>query len=131
MNDRHDHDSRLIADALNEDWDKGAPAQFARAAAAHARRHQRTRHAVLASTACAAALAAALMIVSSPSRAPVLSAPVASHQAKPARGYEIISDAQLLAELRDRSLVMVKQVNGRNDFILVGYTDDESVSALR
>ena len=131
MNDPRDHDSRLIADAFNDDWEKGATAQFARAAAAHARIRRRTKQAVLASTASAGVVVAAFMIVSSPSRPPVSSAPVGSHQAKVAHGYEIISDAQLLAELRDRSVVMVRQGNGRNDFVLVGQDPDESVSALR
>ena len=131
MNDPRDHDSRLIADALNDDWDKGAPAQFARAAAAHARKRRRTKQAVLASTASAGVVVAAFVMLTSPSRTPAISTPVASHQAKAVRGYEIISDAQLLAELRDRSVVMVRQGNGRNDFVLVGQDPDESVSALR
>jgi hypothetical protein len=129
MNDRPDHDSRLIADSVHGNWNEGPPAEFARTAAAHARRHRRTRRTVLASTAAAATLAVAFVLFPTRPR-PVPALPVTTPQANIARGYEVISDAQLLAELRDRSVVMVRHRNGRSDFVLVGDKPDAPVSAL-
>ena len=119
MNDsRNDHD-RLLLDIFHDDWDKGAAAQLPRMAAAHARQRRRTKHVLTAATACAALLG--LSVVAFNSR--MQSTPVAAAslpQPKMAQAYEIISDAELLAVLRDRSVVMIKQPDGTNEFALVG-----------
>ena len=48
--------------------------------------------------------------------------PVAQSSAAPTMtpGYEIASDAELLAALSDRTVVMVKRRDGTNEFVLIG-----------
>jgi hypothetical protein len=53
MNKPTRKDERLVAEAFHENWDSGVPAQFARAAAAHARGRRRARHAAVVAAAAA------------------------------------------------------------------------------
>ena len=62
----------------------------------------------------------AAAVVTLPRLRPTIAASSSRQQPTPPRGYEIISDAELLAEIRDRSRIVVKQRNGTNDFVLVG-----------
>lgn len=119
MNDPHRDEARLIADVFHDDWDGGAPAQFARAAAAHARKRTRARRALIAGAASAAVLAAAVVafVPRTPPPAPIAQS---SPQPKIPRGYDIASDAELLAALSDRPVVMVKRRDGTNEFLLIG-----------
>src|SRR5687768_4640782 len=119
MNDSHRDEARLIADIFHDDWDEGAPAQFARAAAAHARQHKRKRRALVAGGASVAVLAvAAVAFFPRPHpTAPVTHSP---REPKITRGYEIASDAELFAALSDRTVVMVKRRDGTNEFVLIG-----------
>ena len=119
MNDSRNHEDRLIADVFHDDWDKGAAAQFARVAATTARKRRTRRQTVIASTTSAAMLAAAV-IAFYPRTRPAQPLPASKHQPNPARNYEIISDAELLATMRDRSVVMVTRSNGSGEFVLVG-----------
>lgn len=133
MTDRPDQRARLLAETFHEDWAAGPAAAFARAAAGRARARRRLR--TTASAAGVAALLAVFAFVLNPSRAPApLAAPrVAANRAEPAppasvkhpepastaRGYEIISDEQLLAQLRDRPLLVVQRPNGSRQITLL------------
>lgn len=117
MNNTPRREDRLIADTFHDDWNDGPAAAFARAAAAKARR-RRTRRRIGAGA--AGAIAVALLIglgVSEPPAARSSAAPLAQTQP---RGYEVISDAELLTALRDRSVVMVRQPGGTREFVLGG-----------
>src|SRR5687768_14739777 len=101
MNSRDRKDDRLLADTFHENWESGVPAQFARAAAAHARNRRRRRHALGSITAIAAVVVFVFHDKSQPSP-PLAPAPSTAANVAATRGYEIISDAELLAQLRDR-----------------------------
>jgi hypothetical protein len=122
MNDRRpDRDADLLAGAFHDDWTGGPMAEFARRAAAHARRRRARRQLLVAASAAAAmAVASFLAAHRQASRTPTFARdPVA---AKPA--YEIISDEQLVATLKDRSLLIVKKPDGTNQITLLGSPDD-------
>ena len=116
MSNRRDRQDRLLAETLGGEWNEGAPARLAQCAAAHARRSHRNRR-VLAACAGATVLVLAGLTTFRPATTPA-PRPV---EAKPsARGYEIISDAELLSTLRDRPVAVVKRTDGSSDFLLVG-----------
>ena len=119
MNDSRPDEARLIADLFHDDWNEGAPAQFARTAAAHARKRTHARRALVAGAASAAVLALAVVALFPRPRpaAPVAQSP---REPKITPGYEIASDAELLATLSDRAVVMVKRRDGTNEFVLIG-----------
>lgn len=125
MNKPTDKDARLLAETLHDDWAEGAPAGFARAAAAHARRRRRVRH-TLGGTAVAA-IGAMLALTwwpeSEPDSARVAVAalsPPSPQASIPPRGYEIISDEELLAQFKDRPLLLVQGTNGSRDLTFLG-----------
>lgn len=89
---------RLLTDLL----DDGDGATFARAAAAHARRRRAVRHASLGLA--AVALMAAVVFVYRPEAAP-------AQAATRAPAYEIISDQELLAQLKDERVMVLKDQN--------------------
>ncbi|HVS52072.1 MAG TPA: hypothetical protein VHD62_06920 [Opitutaceae bacterium] len=115
MNNRHDRETRLLAEIFHGDWTEGQTADFARAAAAHARRARAMRSLAVGGAGIVAAAAIALMLFSATST-PRTSVPSSAPAAK---GYKIISDDQLLAELRDRPLLVVKKKNGAREFVLL------------
>jgi hypothetical protein len=116
MNDRNDKDAKLLAGAFHDDWADGPAAAFARAAAASARR-RRAAHRTLRGATVAAALGAVAFVAL---RQPPAPAPLRTVTSPPvARSYEIISDDELLAQLRDRPLLMVKKENGEKEFVLL------------
>ena len=119
MNDPHRDEARLIADIFHDDWDGGAPAQLARVAAAQARKRTRARRALVAGAASAAVLALAV-VAFFPRQRPAAPVAPSPHAPKSTRGYEIASDAELLAALSDRAVVMVKRRDGTNEFVLIG-----------
>ena len=119
---------RLLADTYHEDWTSGP----ASALAAHAARTVRRRRALrrLASSAAAIALFAsgAWWFSFAPERlapssariaGPTLSIPSA-HLQSSARGYEIISDAELMSYLRDQSVIVFPDADGRTQVVLLG-----------
>jgi hypothetical protein len=112
MNSRRDRETRLLAGVFHGEWTQGAPATFAHAAAALARRRCRLRVLALGSAGLAVATALALALFSAHANR----APLAPRTAK---GYAIISDDQLLSELRDRPLLVVKKENGTREFVLL------------
>lgn len=106
---------KLLAETFHEDWAEGAAANFARQAAASARRRRRFRGTLVVSG-MAAGIAAAVMISVHSHRvlkveqvSPKISAPA----------YEIISDEQLIAELRDRPLLVLPEENGAKKIVLL------------
>jgi hypothetical protein len=116
---------RLLADTYHEDWTT-SPAS---ALAAHAARTVRRRRALrrLASAVAAITLFAsgAWWFSFSPERrapSPVRlvgsspSIPLA-HPESPARGYEIISDAELMSCLRDQSVIVFPDADGRTQVV--------------
>lgn len=113
MDKRDPRSARLIAEALHDDWAEGRPAEFARRAAAHARSRRRVRQ--LAATGTALALIAITVTVwRSASSTPATQTPRVIAISS-SRGYEIISDAELLAQVRDLPLVAVARPDGRRE----------------
>lgn len=119
MNKSTRKDERLLAETFHENWESGAPAQFARAAAAHARRRRRTRQ-VLASAGIVTALALAIFVARERARPPAVAfaAPAAGTSAAQ-RGYEIISDDELLAQLHDLPVLAVQKANGTREVVVL------------
>jgi hypothetical protein len=120
MNKPTRKDERLLAETFHENWESGATAQFARAAAAHARNRRRARHATatlagLAVLACGLFVArdrfAPRVVIAQAQRSPVA--------ATPTRGYEVISDDELLAQLRDRPVLAVQKPNGTREIVVL------------
>ena len=95
--------ARLIAEALGE----GDGERFARAAAAHVRRRRAMQQ---AGGAAGLALAAAMVFLVS--RQPHAEPRLASTTATPAPAVEIISDQELLAQLKDQPVLLVKDQTG-------------------
>lgn len=115
MNKRSDQREKLLAETFHGEWEEGPSAGFARAAAAHARRQRALRRTLAASGIAAAAVTTAMLLAP---RHP----PAASHEtsvAKIAPAYEIISDDELLATVKDQPLLVVRGENGRREFVLL------------
>ena len=114
MTDRAEQRQALLTSILDEDWAQGRASGFARRAARYARRRQRARAALAGAT--LVALVAASFFVSREGRGTGGSS--ATRENAP-RGYEIISDDQLLAELHDRPLLVMQSANGAREFVLL------------
>jgi hypothetical protein len=119
MTNRPDNRTRLLAETLEGEWTAGPAATMARRAAAHARRRRTIRRASVVLT--SGALIATLLMVSRRAPAPVapLPARVAMAPAVAPLGYEIISDEELLATLRDRPLLVLPQENGAKKIVVL------------
>lgn len=123
MNRRPDRKTELLAETFHPDWEHGPAAEFARRAASVARRRRIVRHRLLAGGSLA--LLAAVFFVSqeklkSPATGAGKAAPrVAQAPETPARAYEVISDDELLAELRDRPVLVVKTPAGTRNIIVL------------
>jgi hypothetical protein len=119
MNRNRDRDTRLLAEAFHAEWATGPAAAFARTAAAAARRRRALRH-TFGATAAAIAIGAFTFLAT---RHPTVQ-PSAEKSAALKRGYEIISDDELLAQLRDRPLLVVTKENGEKEFVLLDFPDE-------
>ena len=118
MNDYRDRHTKLLAEAFHDDWSHGAPARFALTAAAHARRRRRLQAVAATLAACSIiAMVALLMVRHRPALPPPVARIIAAKPASPA--YEIISDEELISQLRDRPLLVLKTQNGGNHFVLL------------
>src|SRR5438132_1576136 len=115
MSETHDREAKLIAETFHADWSSGRPAEFARAAAAHARRRHVVRRTVATAAACAAIALVGIVTTlrKTPASAPAPRPPSFAS----VHGYEIISDAELLSQLHDRPLLVVKNENGAREFV--------------
>ncbi|MDO8542722.1 MAG: hypothetical protein Q7S40_19955 [Opitutaceae bacterium] len=116
MNRKPERDAKLLAELFHDNWSAGPAADYARAAAAIARRRRQLRR-TLAAGASAAAVAALWMAVSSPRQAIPTQLPAAPQPVT--RGYEIISDEELLGQLRDRPVLVVRKPNGTREITLL------------
>lgn len=92
---------KLIADTL------GNGEQAALAAAAHARRHRATKHAGLV-----AGLVAAVVVILFVARQPIAQPSIAVTQSTAKPVFEIISDQELLAQLKDQPILVLKDRTG-------------------
>ncbi len=120
MNSRPDNRTRLLAETLEGDWATGPAAAMARRAAAHARRRRAAKHAGLALVATAAV--ATIIFFGTRARLPDVarSAPEVAVVSPAAHaGYEIISDDELIATLRDRPLLVLPQENGSKKIVVL------------
>jgi len=116
---------RLLVDTYHEDWTSGP----ARALAAHAARTVRRRRALrrLASSVAAITLFAsgAWWFSFAPERLAPSSTRIAgpahsipsAHLKSSARGYEIISDAELMSYLLDQSVIVFPDADGRTQVV--------------
>lgn len=114
MNNRRDRDAKLIAEAFHDDWERGRASEFARQAAAHARRRRRTRQVLAGTAACAAATMLGWLALREPPRPAVRPENISA-----TKGYEIISDEELLAQVSDRTLLVVKKPDGAREFVVM------------
>jgi hypothetical protein len=115
MNDHRDpRGAKLLAGAFHDDWAGGPTAEFARAAAAHARRRRTVRR-TLATAGATAVLAVAGFVALQRAPVPALPAPPV---AKPP-AYEVISDTQLLAALKDSPVLLVKKPDGTREITML------------
>jgi hypothetical protein len=122
MNDPSDPKARLLAETFHGDWSEGVPASFARAAARVARRRASARHALGASLVAVLMLAAAFAFFrrsASPARPEVQAMAAAAQAGAPASGYEILSDDELLAQVRDRPLLAVRRADGTREIVVL------------
>lgn len=127
MNKPDDRKAKLLAETFHDEWTSGVPAGFARAAAAHARRRRGVQHALMTATAGGAMVAIGFAVWPRPAVAPSSGeAALATPAPVAARGYEIISDDELLAQLHDRPVLMVKRANGTKEITLL---EDPSAEA--
>jgi hypothetical protein len=119
MNNRPDHRTRLLAETLDGEWATGPAAAMARRAAAHARRRRTAKRAALSLVGAAAV--AAILLLAQRRPASIISSSVAVVATPPAAhpGYEIISDEELIATLRDRPLLVLPQENGPQKIVLL------------
>src|SRR3954463_3980842 len=108
MNEKPDPRTLLVTELFEERWMTGAASGFARAAAAHARRRRAGRHIAVGTSGAALLMAAAFFGLRTLKPGPVLSPPArAEIGPKRAPLYEIISDEQLMVELRGRPLLIL------------------------
>ena len=128
---------RLLADAYHEDWTAGPAGALATHAARTVRGRRATRR--LAATAAAGVLLASGAWwfsfsperVAPPSARPVdFSRSISSAQAEtPPRGYEIISDAELMAYLRDQPAMILTGADGQRKVIWLDNPERETPEA--
>lgn len=120
MSNPGDNTTKLIADTLHDDWANGPAADFARTAAAHARRRRRVK--IGASAAASVAVGAMAIFVNLRQPEPTSPHPTAFAQRAPAGarpGYEIISDDELLTQVRDQPLLALKNHDGSREIVVL------------
>ena len=107
MNKSSSDRARLLAGLQHGDWSTGPAAAFARAAAAHARRRRFVERA--SAVVCGIAAAGAAIAFFSPdSASDQIAENITPVRTSTAKGYEIISDVELLALVSDRPLLVVQ-----------------------
>jgi hypothetical protein len=116
MNNLPDDRTRLLAETLEGEWATGPAAAMARRAAAHARGRRRLRRASL--TCALVAVFSGLFFLRQHTLAPA-TAPAATVVTAPRPAYEIISDEELLATLKDRPLLVLPQENGPQKIVVL------------
>lgn len=116
MSDFIDPHTRLIAETLQGEW-TGLPASLARRAAASARRRRRTRRALIVTGFSAAATSVFVLVGVLPRQDHIEQKMAARSPVSAA--YEIISDDELLATVRDRPLLAITSANGQRDIVVL------------
>ncbi len=127
MTEKPDPRTRLIADLFHEDWEKGMASDFARSAALQVRRRRVRRRTFLAAALTTGAAAAlAILLVRSDVRmgangngAVPMIGPAQVQTAAAHPGYEIISDDELIADLRDRPLLILGNKDTGRKFVVL------------
>jgi hypothetical protein len=126
MKRQHADDEALLVDTFASDWNTGRPAALARQAAAGVRRRRTARRALTIASLFIILAAVGIMTrrshISAPAeRVPALvaSAPVPAAVPLPLRGYEIISDDELLAVVRDLPVLAVRQPDGQRRVVVL------------
>jgi len=116
---------RLLADTYHDDWTTG-PARALAARAAYTVRRRRTIRRLASAVAAVTLLVSGVWWLSftTERRVPPSVRIVGSshsipsaHPESPARGYEIISDAELMSYLRDQSVIVFPDANGRTQVV--------------
>jgi len=115
VNESRDPRTKLLAETLHGDWADGPAATMALRAAAHARRRRAVRGATAALGVAAMVAVFVFAFATRRPRPPL--APTVAAPAKP--GYEIISDDELIALLKDRPLLVLPQENGAKRIVLL------------
>lgn len=117
---KSDESAQLLTGVYHDDWAGGVTADFARQAATMARQRQARRKRHFATTLAIAAATALLLSVNHQSDPSVISK--LPSEAPPAEipGYEIISDEQLVAELRDQAILIIPNGEGGTKIVIVG-----------
>jgi hypothetical protein len=118
MNDDKKNRAKLLAETFHDNWEAGQPAAFAREAAAVARRRHFARRSLRAAGTAAFVAIAAFVLLRRPVTQPPALAEPAKHFA-PSRGYEILSDEELLAQVRDQALLAVRNPNGTRQIVVI------------
>lgn len=116
MNNRDDKRTKLLVETFHDEWETGAPAQFARTAARAARRRLIMERSLRGGSVLAVLTIAAWFSrekPAAPRAADELAAP-----SQPTRSYEILSDDELLAQVRDRPLLAVRRADGTREIIV-------------
>ncbi|HEX2855046.1 MAG TPA: hypothetical protein VHO24_17560 [Opitutaceae bacterium] len=115
MNRKEHEREKLLAETFHGEWLEGPAATFAQQAARLARQRRRQRRAFL--TFAMAAGAAAALLVSL--RHPLARTETTTSTPHSTPAYEIISDEELLAQLHDRPLLVMRGENGAKEFVLL------------
>jgi hypothetical protein len=118
MSEKPSNRTELIAEAFHENWNDGHLADLALRAAAHARQRRRMRHGFQIGSAITCVAAILLMLNSTHQLQPVQPT---LRQITPVPAYEIISDEELFAELKDHALLAVKNENGARELVLLDH----------
>jgi hypothetical protein len=120
MTEKPDPRARLVSEVFGDDWGTGPASAFARSAAAYVRQRRRRRRNAVAVAGVAALAALVFAAYLRPHQEPAL-APVS--EVKPGTKatplFEIISDEQLMAELRDQPLLILPQDDGSARFVVL------------
>jgi len=114
MNDKGNQRTKLIAELFHGEWSDGTAAEYARKAASHARTRRARRRTVW--TTVAGMAAAGLFLWTHPTEKRSVPRPPAPKTL----AYEVISDDELLADLHDRPLLVIRKENGDRQFVMLG-----------
>lgn len=124
MNSQQREREKMLAEAFHGEWSHGPSAQFAQRAAAAARRREGDRAMLLAAGA-AAGIAATLLFSFRQTEA---MRPSSATVPPAAASYEVISDAELLAKLTDRPLLVIRPGDRAAEFLLLEDFDETEPS---
>lgn len=137
MNEQPDPRTRLLADSLTNDWANGPTSDFARRAAAHARRHRALRRALFTGSVAAAVAVFAFIAmrppISAPAAQPISHILTASSGAsliartvspevsdsKKSPAFEILSDEEFSRELHDRPVLILPEEREGHRIVLL------------